>query len=51
MDKSVLDMLDRMRHQKLGLTTSESRDVQGFFDVKLCAWKVDSLFFTQFPLN
>ena len=44
MDKSVLDMTDSLRHQKLGLTTSESRDVQGIFVVKLRAQKVDSHF-------
>ena len=45
MEKSVLDMTDRLRHQKLGLTTSESRDVQGIFVVNLCAHKTDSHFF------
>ena len=45
-------MADRLRHQKLGLTTAESRDVQGFFFVKLRAQKTDSHFFnTQLPLN
>ena len=29
MEKSVLDMTDSLRHQKLGLTTSESRYFQG----------------------
>ena len=52
MEKSVLDLTDSMRHQKLGLTTSESRDVQGIFVVKLRAQKTDSNFFyTQLPMN
>ena len=52
MEKSVLDITDSLRHQKLGLTTSESRDVQGIFVVNLRAQKVDSHFFnTQLPLN
>ena len=52
MEKSVLDMTDSLRHQKLGLTTSESRDVQGIYVVKLCAQKTDShYFYTQLPLN
>ena len=45
MEKSVLDMTDSLRHQKLGLTTSESRDVEGMFVVKLRAQKTDSHFF------
>ena len=52
MEKSVLDTTESLRHQKLGLTTSESRDVQGICVVKLCAQKFDSHFFkTQLPLN
>ena len=52
MDKSVLDITDSLRHQKLGLTTSEARDVQGFFVVKLRAQKFDRHFFnTQLSLN
>ena len=52
MEKSVLDMTDSLRHQKLGLTTSESRDVQGIFVVELRAQKTDSNFLnTQLPLN
>ena len=43
-DKSVLDMTDSLRHHKLGLKTSEARDVQGNFVVKLRAQKVDSHF-------
>ena len=41
-EKSVLDMTDSLRHQKLGLTTSESRDVQGILVVNLGAQKTDS---------
>ena len=45
-------MTDILRHQKLRLKTSESRDVQGIFVVKLRAQKVDSHFLnTQLPLN
>ena len=52
MEKSVLDMTYSLRHQKLGLTTSESRDFQGIFVVKLRAQKVDNYFFnTKLPLN
>ena len=52
MDKSVFDMADTLRHQQLVLTTSESRDVQGIFVVKLRAQKTDShVFNTQLPLN
>ena len=31
MEISVLDVTDSIRHQKLGLTTSESIDLQGMF--------------------
>ena len=52
MEKSLLDLTDRLRHQKLGLTTSESRYFQGFFVVKLRAHKTDShCFYTKLPLN
>ena len=52
MEKSVLDLTDSLRHQKLGLTTSESRDVQGMFVVKLRAQKTDRHSLnTQLPLN
>ena len=44
MEKSVLYLTDSLRHQKLGLTTSESRDVQGIFVVKLSSHKTDSHF-------
>ena len=52
MDKSVWDVTDSIRHQKLGLTTSESIDVEGMFVVKLRAQKTESHFFnTKLPLN
>ena len=52
MEKSVLDITDRLRHQKQGLTTSDDRDVQVTFVVKLRYQKVGSHFFnTQLPLN
>ena len=52
MEKSVLDLTDSLRHQKLGLNTSESRDFQGIFVVKLRAQKTDSNFLnTKLPLN
>ena len=45
-------MTESPRHHKLGLTTSESRDAQGIFVVKLRAHKTDShLFYTQLHLN
>ena len=45
-------MTESLRHQKLGLTTSESRDVEGIFVVKLRAHKVDSHFKnTKLPPN
>ena len=52
MEKSVLDITYSLRHQKQGLTTSDVRDIEGIFVVKLCAQKIDSHFFyTQLPLN
>ena len=52
MEKSVLDVTDSIIHQKLGLTTSESIDVEGTFVVKLRAQKTESHFFnTKLPLN
>ena len=38
-EKSILYVKDSTRHQKLGLTTSESIDLQGIFVVKLRAQK------------
>ena len=52
MDKSVLDIIDSLRHQKQGLKTSDVRDIEGIFVVKLRAQNIDSHFFyTQFNLN
>ena len=52
MDKSVLDITYRLRHQKQGLTTSYVRDIEGIFVVKLRDQNIDSHFFyTQLPLN
>ena len=45
MEKSVLDVTDSIRHQKQGLTTSDSIDVEGMFVVKLLAQKTVSNFF------
>ena len=44
MEKSVLDITDRLRHQKKGLTTSDARYVEGNFVVKLRDHKIDSHF-------
>ena len=44
MEKSVLDITDRLRHKKHILTTSDVRDDEGTFVVKLHAQKVDSHF-------
>ena len=44
MDKSVYGVTDSIRHQKQGLTTSESIDVEGMFVVKLRAQKIESHF-------
>ena len=45
-------MTDSTRHQKQGLTTSESIDVEGMFVVKLRAQKTESHFLnTKLPLN
>ena len=44
MERSVLDITDRLRHQKQGLTTSDVRDIGGNFVVKLRAHKIDSHF-------
>ena len=51
-EKSVLDLKDSLRHQKLGLTKSDPRDVQGIFIVKLHAQKSNNNFLnTQLTLN
>ena len=50
--KAVLDIKDSLRHQKQGLTTSDVRDIEGTFVVKLRVQNIDSHFFyTQLPLN
>ena len=52
MEKSVLDITDSLRHQKQGWTTSDVRDFEGTFVVKLRAQKMDSNFsYTQLTLN
>ena len=52
MDKSVLVITDSLRHHKQGFTTSDVRDIEGTFVVKLHAQKIDGRFFyTQLPLN
>ena len=52
MDKSVLDITDSLRHQKQGFTTSDVRDIEGTFAVKLRGKNIDSHFFyTQLPLS
>ena len=44
MEKSVLDITDSLRHQKQVWTTSDVRDFEGTFVVKLRAQKIDSHF-------
>ena len=44
MKKSVLDIIDRLRYQKQGLTTSDVRDIEVTFVLKLCARKIDRKF-------
>ena len=52
MEKSVLDITDSLRHQKNILTTSDVKNIEGIFVVKLRAHKIDGHFFyTQLPLN
>ena len=52
MDKSVLYNTDSLRHQKQGLTTSDVRNTEGTFFVKLRAHNIDGHFFyTKLPLN
>ena len=52
MEKSVLDTADSLRHQKQGLKTSDVRDIEGTFVVKLRAQNIYTHFFyTQLPLN
>ena len=52
MEKSLLDITYRLRHQKQVLTTSDVRDIEGIFVVELRVQKFDSHFLnTQLPLN
>ena len=44
MDKSVLGIKYILRHQKQVLTTSDVRDIEGIFVVKLRAQNIDSHF-------
>ena len=48
----MLDVIDSIRHQKQGLTTSESIEVEGLFVVRLSAQKTETHFLnTKLPLN
>ena len=52
MEKSVMDITDSLRNQKQVLTTSDVRDIEIIFVVKLRAQNIDSHFFyTKLPLN
>ena len=44
MDKSVLDVTDSLRHMKQGLTTSDVRDIEGTYVVKLRGPNIDRHF-------
>ena len=44
MEKSVLDITDTVRLYKQGLTTSDVRDIEGTFVVKLRAQNIDATF-------
>ena len=45
MEKSVLDITDSVRHQKQGLTTSDVKDIEENFVVKLRTQNIGSHFF------
>ena len=47
MEKSVLVITDRVRHQKQGLNTPDVRDIEGIFVVNLRAHIID----TQFSIH
>ena len=48
----MLDITDIFRHQKQGFTTSDVRNIEVTFVLKLLAHDIDSHFFyTQLPLN
>ena len=52
MEESVLDITDRLIHLEQGLITSDVRDIEGTFVVKLRGQNIYSHFFyTQSPLN
>ena len=42
MEKSVLYITDNIKHQKKGLTTSDVRDIEGTFVVKLHDKNIDN---------
>ena len=44
MEKSVLDIKDSVRHQKQILTTSDVRDIEAIFVVKLRGQNIDTHF-------
>ena len=44
MDKSVLDITDSVRHQKQVFTTSDVRDIEGTFVVKLRGQNSEKMF-------
>ena len=51
-EKSLLDIADTVRHQKQVLTTSDVRDIEGAFVVKLRYQNINTHFFyTQLPMN
>ena len=48
----MLVITDSVRHQKQGFTTSDVRDIEVTFVVKLCGKNIENYFFyTQLPLN
>ena len=52
MEKSVLDITNRLINVKQGMTTTDVRDIDGNFVVKLRGLNIDTHFFyTQLPLN
>ena len=52
MQKSVLDIIDRVIYHKQGLTTSNVSNIKGNFVVKLRGQNIDTHFiYTQLSLN
>ena len=52
MEKPVLVITDSVRHQKQVLTTSDVRDLEGNFVVKLRVQNIENYFFyTKLPPN